>query len=387
LGGVRIPGVAFADDVVLVTSHNRGPLRQVGTVIKYGSKRGLGMQFKKTKIMRCGRGRHEHTTWKVVMFNEKGVKITQEIDEVNVYKYGGLLVGNGRTWEQHLITKLREAVWRVKKLKAVVGEGENEAWLTNAGWRAIVRPALLYGVEVVPYPSYWVNKLEVAQKKLARWVIGVDADSSSSGVLGEVGWGTIKVIIAKRKVMFWERIKEMERGRWPREALQHILEANYESDLWRSVMDARDVLGLEGVVEGMSKSAVKSLACRVDEERWRLSVREDERLEIYPKVSLIGASEYVGRSRVRATMAKFRLGAVGMKWGVKVKNVCEKCGSVLERINIHILVCEGLRSEGWGPQLGPDINMSCQKILGDTSWFNMLKVYKRFREWSEDFQG
>jgi hypothetical protein len=77
--------------------------------------------------------------------------------------------------------------------------------------------------------------------------LGVGKWAASVGV-----WGTIEGVVAKRKVMYWERVKGLQRGRWPREALQWVVETPYESELWRSLMAARvalTCLNLDGVIK------------------------------------------------------------------------------------------------------------------------------------------
>jgi hypothetical protein len=68
---------------------------------------------------------------------------------------------------------------------------------------------------------------------------------------------------------------ELQRGRWPREALQWVVEGPYESELWRSVMTARLTLGWgawgdkKGVVEAVD---VEERRGKVERGSWKWGV-------------------------------------------------------------------------------------------------------------------
>jgi hypothetical protein len=83
--------------------------------------------------------------WDIQKMERGVVKESKKFEEVNVYAgVRHVRMGNGWLWGQHLLEKRREGMWRVERLKRAAGEGENAAWLASAGWRAIVRPALIY---------------------------------------------------------------------------------------------------------------------------------------------------------------------------------------------------------------------------------------------------
>ena len=49
-------------------------------------------------------------------------------------------------------------------------------------WRTAVRPALLYGAEIIVYNKSWIKELEIIQNKLGRWILGASNTAPSVGV-------------------------------------------------------------------------------------------------------------------------------------------------------------------------------------------------------------
>jgi hypothetical protein len=77
----------------------------------------------------------------------------------------------------------------------------------------------------------------------------------------------------------------LQRGRWPRGALQWVVEAPYESELWRSAMAARVTLNLDGVI---NKGWLKQWVGRRKSGENTLAVGGRASLTLYPKECLKG---------------------------------------------------------------------------------------------------
>ena len=82
-----------------------------------------------------------------------------------------------------------------------------------------MRPALLYGSEIVIYSKAWIKALEVAQNQVARWVTGTGPRATRIGLRGELGWRKMECEIWERKLGYFGVIKNMGDQRWPKKIL------------------------------------------------------------------------------------------------------------------------------------------------------------------------
>ena len=255
--------------------------------------------------------------------------------------------------------------------------------MADAGWRAIVRPALLYGAEVVDFPKAWITHMESVQNKLGRWILGVHKGASSVGVRGELGWGTMQGCIDKAKANFWLRVRALERGRWPREALEWCLSAPYESVFWRAAYEALERLEIPWGGPERKKGTIKKRAELIERQRWVRAKEADVRLSLSPKVELRGREGYVSRGAIPAIMAAFRIGALERLWEERLQGPCYRCGEGFDEIRQHVLECRELGA-GWAWREGEGRVERVRLILADTSWPNMCLVARRWKLWERE---
>ena len=89
--------------------------------------------------------------------------------------------------------------------------------------KAVVRPAMTYGLEAAPLKKTEGRKLDVAEMKMLRWMCGV---TRMDRVKNEHVRGSVKVSEASRKV-------QEARLRW----YGHLLRRNDEQHVPREVME------------------------------------------------------------------------------------------------------------------------------------------------------
>ena len=81
---------------------------------------------------------------------------------------------------------------KVGLTKVVAGNAPKTVWAADITWKGSVKPAALYGAEIINYTKTWVKEMERIQNKLGRWILGTSQSAASAGVRGELGWTTIQ---------------------------------------------------------------------------------------------------------------------------------------------------------------------------------------------------
>ena len=183
IGGRKLGGLLFADDLVLMAENASDLEKLVTTTDQFMRERRLEINVAKSGSMRVGRRRAEGL--RVTL--RKGGK-EEVMEDVNVYKYLGVKLGNNRLFGYHMDEVVRDIKWKIASLKAKAGDLSDIVAGTDILWKRAMRPALLYGAEVIVYTKAWVRKLEVAQNTVARWITGTSNRASRAGLRGEMGW-------------------------------------------------------------------------------------------------------------------------------------------------------------------------------------------------------
>ena len=144
--------------------------------------------------------------------------------------------------------------------------------------------------------------------------------------------------------------------------------------------EARTYLGVEECVRRL-----KNIAWEVEESRWTAAVMNDHRLRLLPKKGLKGRVKYAGRGRVRSLMTLFRLGAAGSGWDRQGQEICVACKGELGGVEEHILIkCTALETGGWVRAENEEEADWCRRILDNVAWGNMVRIYKRWKQWREE---
>lgn len=389
VGNVNIAALLFADDMVLAAETKDALMRELVVLRDFVKERHLEISFPKTEIMKLGPGTAQVCEWSLV--DEEGNTLGI-IKEGNYCDYLGVRLGRNRIFQQQH-RKIERALPR--KIGTVMARAEGTPIRKRAAdeiWRVAAKPALLYGTEVVPAPKTWVRLLERAQNRMGRWLLGVRRGTAAEGVITEVGWGLMEDEIRKRKVNYWEYLKNLPPERWAKQALKEILEGEFTSEWYRGVVEARRAITMY-VLDGASKRQRELGWFERREAEWQRAKPELSSLEAYPKETVAGAAGYVWEeSRRSKIMGKMRLGDVGAKWGPE-KGRCAACEArQVADMRMHILLdCQYL--EGRRGQAGLSEVIKAEQVIGrsrveivkiileDTSVKNMSVVKEMYLAW------
>jgi len=134
--------LAYADDIVLVTENEAGMKGMIKSMEEYVKGKGLEVNVKKTKIMRC---RKEGGKWKKVRWMWKGEKV----EEVKSFKYLGYIIMKNGEQKEHVKDRVKRAarimgqVWSIGKRK-FGKDWSKRIWLFDK----LVWSVINYGVEI-----------------------------------------------------------------------------------------------------------------------------------------------------------------------------------------------------------------------------------------------
>lgn len=114
IGGRKIYMLAYADDMVMLAEDEDGMKGLMGMMERYLDDKGLKLNTKKTKVMRC---RREEDRWKKMRLHWKG----KELEEVKEFKYLGYVVKSNGGQETHIRDRVRKGatligqIWGIDK--------------------------------------------------------------------------------------------------------------------------------------------------------------------------------------------------------------------------------------------------------------------------------
>ena len=121
----------------------------------------------------------------------------QVVPEVEDFKYlGSTIACNGKSDRE--VKKRIQAGWNNwRKVTGLVCDRKVPVRLKGCIHKAIVRPAMLYGMETVPLNKSMVKKMDVAEMKMLRWEIGL---TRREKIRNEVVWVKLGVREISAKV-------------------------------------------------------------------------------------------------------------------------------------------------------------------------------------------
>lgn len=215
LGGRRLPALLYADDLALVSTSAKGLQAQLDVLQGYAAKWRLTVNIGKTKAVVFQARKPQVDSFKPMYAGA-------HIEVVDSFRYLGLdlhctkALGNAGSARSEAAGRSEWALsGRCSEL------GIEAPALKMHLWDALVRPCMLYGVEV------WGDKLlnaktdiagEMVHKAFLRRLLGVPSGTPTMAVLAEVGRYPLAVTAAEVMLKYWNRLVEMEDGRLVKQA-------------------------------------------------------------------------------------------------------------------------------------------------------------------------
>ena len=281
--GKKLGGLLFADDLVLM-AENVGDLKRLVEVTnKFMHERKLEINVWKSASMRVVRKRAEGVKIKITRDGKE-----EEMEEVNVYKYLGVKLGNNRIFGYQMDEVVKNLKWKIASLKAKAGDLPDVVAGSDIVWNRAMRAALLFGAEIIEYSKTWVKKLEVAQNQVARWLTGTSQRASRVGLSGEMGWRKMETEIWERKLVYYGVVQGMAENRWPKIIIKEMEEDPSTKSWLATVKGIMLKVGITytGQSPKQWKSLVKKAVRGWEMQSWKSDKERHEGLKEYPKDKL-----------------------------------------------------------------------------------------------------
>ena len=164
----KIPGLFFADDMILIADSKRGLQHLLNIVGRFGVHQKLTFSPEKSKVIVNWRKPIQNRGWSIGSFNiqEGGHgQIRVVIEETQEYKYLGLFVRvRGNIFKRNSDEVLKKARNRCNLVKMVGYQSGGLIWVMDKIWQHVAKPAILYGSEVFYLSAMQQLKLERIQR-------------------------------------------------------------------------------------------------------------------------------------------------------------------------------------------------------------------------------
>ena len=191
----------------------------------------------------------------------------EKVKKFDHFKYLGTVVSADGSCEEEVRRRVQVGWQSWRRVSGVLCERKLSARLKWKMYKSIVRPAMLYGMEMVVGTAKLERKMEVTELKMVRWALGV---MLKDRVRNKYFWGTAKI----------RRIREKMRGerlRW----FGHV-KSREESYLGRRVVEfeipGKRTRGRpwrrwnDNIKKDMKKANVSEEEAK-DRLRWRMAMR------------------------------------------------------------------------------------------------------------------
>ena len=353
-GNKKITCLFFADDGLLIARNISEAKEQIEYLIKIARKYGLEISRDKSRSL-------------IYNMIDKPIEIAG-IEVVRSIKYLGVLIQDTRD----IFVKQREKIIsQAQKLGnlaySVTMKSCHKVMIGKAYWKSMALPSILYGAEVVQILERDLATLQRIENSVLRKILNAPSYACIAAMRGEVGIGTMKSRIARKKLQYlryikqgnkalltdiWEKTKD-RMGKWYKEMLKYMRWAEIE----------------ERELEYMTKEEVKKAIAKVVEKEWKNEVDRRTTLKIYKCFKSEMQQENMYSNNPSSTLwFKARANCLKLndrKRFLKMEMKCEVCGDEKEDIIHFILECSPLNElRSNAAELQRPLNQNKEEIIG-----------------------
>lgn len=357
VGDERIPGLFFADDVVLMAD-TREELQELLKIAgEYGNKWRLEFSEEKSQVMSLGQKHRTGYKWTVGNFKlPEGREKVIMIGEVDDYEYLGVRIkATGQGMFSHHIEKIKQKVNRTKgMIKLTAANSFNKVFTGRVLWERVGLPGMMYGLDAITVNQRDMEWLEKAQREMGKWLLGAPPCVATEAVLGELGWIPIKDRLAKAKLSYWGYLQSVSDDRWCRKM---YLVAMREKTKWIQDIDKlAEIYNLKGPgeVDQPWKGYVKGVVNRKYCEEWKSGVEGKSSLGAYMGTDKPVKSSIWDGSRGSRMLFQGRAGVINVekrkqKWTNGSDGKCKVCNNGVDETIDHMLLwCPGYQGSREG---------------------------------------
>ncbi len=376
----RMPGLLFADDIVLMAETEDGLQRLLDIVAQFAKDRKMVINPVKSKILVNWRAVNKKNRWRIgehIIHEGLRRKVTVVLEEEEGYKYLGVWIQlRGRIFEDYGKKATSKAGRYVGIVKNVWRCSKQSAWVAVKLWNAVAKPAILYGSEVATLTQKEELEIERKQRIMARFIVKGRKNCAIAAMYGELGWRDLSYDMDMRKLRYCGRLwsKSTPNDRWAKMAFDEGLE---DLSLGRGISSWWNKIAKLVVKYGIDLTKVntpewkKHVDKKIGERAlldWRQQVEERETMRYYrikdePSFDSYLANNWKYRFQIFAIKTgQGTLNWMRQKWEAGNDGKCAMCGLEEEteehliircrklnnlRDNVLEILLGGLSQEGW----------------------------------------
>ena len=165
----------------------------------------------------------------------------KELQQTQEYKYLGVWMsvdGYGRAKSE----KLSVANQWVGRLGSAARMRACKYEVLREVWKSVAVPSIMYGMDVMVWNESEIDKLEVAQNRVARMALNAPRYTAVEALRGDMGWSTFRERLVKATLRYKVRLERMDESRIARKVyLWNIMDSKWAKKCG-SMVDKNDML-------------------------------------------------------------------------------------------------------------------------------------------------
>ncbi|XP_037557960.1 uncharacterized protein LOC119435064 [Dermacentor silvarum] len=273
-----IPGLVFADDLVLL-AENEAQLQQlVETSAKHLGTLGLAFNSRKSAVVQFSGDRENPT---MVLPDGERLPAAEE------YRYLGVVLSASDGVNAEHEAHLRQSAQRASRiLRRQCLWGCSRYLMVRELWKSVHVPGLTFANSTICLTAPTRDWLERGQREVGRLALGCHGRVAVEAIQGDVGWSSFEAREAKSKIAFECRLRNMDDARWARRVFRYVYLKGIQTQ-WRSrVQFLRRKYGLLNYSEtgGARCETAKGVQDHVREterELWKSAMASKTTLRLY----------------------------------------------------------------------------------------------------------
>ena len=313
--------LAYADDIVLLSTSKEGLQKALDITQKYCEKWRLTINHSKTKSMVFSKGNQKIKA----SFRINGI----ELENVKEFKYLGITIhkksGSFTPTLTYFKNKARRALYA---LRAKININNIPLKVALKLFDAIIKPILLYGSEVwEPFlnqdESKWdQNEVEKTYTQFLKQILGVNRSTMTAMVRGELNKHSLQEEILRRNINYAGYIQQKTGSPYVRQAFEYESQRSTTTTTFFTTMNrhTEEIHQISGCffpyadpyenLTKLTRQEQKSLTHEVFQRKWMekitLSTKADTYRKFKPSMKF-EAYLYHGNRKMRVNMTKLRL--------------------------------------------------------------------------------
>ena len=275
-GEDHINALAYADDIVLLSTSSEGLQKALDTIQLYCTKWGLKINNTKTKTIIFSRGNKRISK----TFSLNG----DELENAKEYKYLGILIHKKNCSFSPAIKYLKNKATRaVYALRSKININQLPIPLALKLFDALIKPIILYASEVwEPFikneAEQWdQNDIEKIHTQFLKQILGVNRSTTTAMVRGELNRHSLQEEILRRNITYARYIYDKDEKYIIKQSYNYELTRGNDKTTFFSTIDkhAANIAALEPIgdpytnIYNMEQKDIRTKTYNIFHDQWK----------------------------------------------------------------------------------------------------------------------